>query len=52
MSKPGIRLEDDIYTWLFDHRTTKEKTMSAVIRGLIALKEGSNTRAPKSTSPQ
>jgi succinate dehydrogenase flavin-adding protein (antitoxin of CptAB toxin-antitoxin module) len=43
MSKPGIRLDDDIYTWLFNHRTTKEKTMSEVIRGLIAFKEKSKT---------
>jgi predicted CopG family antitoxin len=42
MSKPGIRLDDDIYRWLFDHRSTKEKTMSEVIRGLIAFKEGRN----------
>jgi len=41
MSKPGVRLDDDVYTYLFNHRTTKEKTMSEVIRGLIALKEGS-----------
>lgn len=44
MSKPGIRLDDDIYTWLFNHRTTKEKTMSEVIRGLITFKEGSEEK--------
>ena len=41
-SKPGVRIDDDIHTWLFDHRTTKEPTISDVIRGLITLKEGSN----------
>jgi predicted CopG family antitoxin len=47
MSKPGIRLNDDIYTWLFDHRTTKEKTMSEVIRGLIVFKEESEPTEPR-----
>lgn len=35
MSKPGVRLDDDVYEWIMDHRTSKEKTVSAVIRGLI-----------------
>ncbi len=47
MSKPGIRLDDDVYTWIFDHRTTKEKTMSEVIRGLIAYKEESESTEPR-----
>lgn len=44
-SKPGIRIDDDVHAWLFDHRTTKEPTISDVIRGLIALKERSNPSA-------
>jgi len=39
MSKPGIRLNDEVYTWLFNHRSTKEKSMSDVIQGLITFKE-------------
>ena len=35
MSKSGIRLDDDVYDWLFDNRNIKEKTISAVVRRLI-----------------
>jgi len=39
MSKSGIRLDDDVHAWLFNHRTTKEKSISDVVRGLITFKE-------------
>lgn len=50
MSK-SIKIDDDIHAWLFDHRNTKEPHISDVIKGLIALKEGSASIERQSTSP-
>jgi predicted CopG family antitoxin len=34
MSKQ-IRIEDDIHTWLLDHKDSQRRNVSDVIRGLI-----------------
>ena len=31
----SIKIEDSVHEWLLDHRDSKHKTISAVIRGLI-----------------
>lgn len=38
-SQSMVRIDDDVYTWLFNHRTLEEKSISSVIRGLIKNKE-------------
>lgn len=43
MSKPGVRLDDDVYEWVMDHRTSKENTVSDVVRKLIRQVEGSDS---------
>lgn len=35
----GIRIDDDIYDWLWDHKTSKHRTISDVIGELIEFKE-------------
>ncbi len=30
----GVRIDDDLYTWLMDHRDSKRKFVSDVIREL------------------
>lgn len=48
MSKPGIRIDDDLYTWLMDHRDSKRKTVSDVIRELKEFWERSERKHGKS----
>ncbi len=31
----SVKIDDSVYEWLFNHRNSKHKTISMVIKGLI-----------------